>query len=422
LNPSAHALDRLARGSAAVVIAALLVLPLSLAPGPVRAAGPIGADWPMWHHDQAHSGVSPDTQIGASNVAGLALRWQADIAGSYTSPVVVYNASLDRTLVYVGNNNGTFSAYDAVTGDRVWYYKVPAPIQSSPAVDGNVVYFGANDHNLYALNATTGGFICRLDVGGLIDSSPVVADPDGGGKVVYLGDAGLSGSDDGGAFFAINAVDPNPAADCSVRWSYNSFGDPPGSQPLVGSWSPPAFGRDVNGRAVVVFGGSSPEGAVYALYAVTGTRIWRYQTQLFTMDQDVGAGPTLSAPGVNGFADGVAYVAGKDSILYAFDLTTGALIWTSSFRGGRHGATRSTAALVGRTLYVGNGVGPDVMAVDAVTGARVWTGFDSGTGEVISSPAVTGAPGDQVLFAGDTNGNLYGQSLATGALLWKYAT
>ena len=39
----------------------------------------------------------------------------------------------------------------------------------------------------------------------------------------------------------------------------------------------------------------------------------------------------------NGFADGVVYVTGKDKITYAFDLTTGALIWQHALVRGHGG-------------------------------------------------------------------------------------
>ena len=74
-------------------------------------------------------------------------------------------------------------------------------------------------------------------------------------------------------------------------------------------------------------GSSSPDCAVYALDARTGRQVWRFQTQIFSQDNDVGAGPTISPPGVNGFADGVAYVAGKNKVVHALNLRTGALIW-----------------------------------------------------------------------------------------------
>jgi outer membrane protein assembly factor BamB len=378
----------------------------------------------MFHGDPSHTGLSLDSLIGSSNAPQLTPSWQANIGVSYVSPAVVYRPSLGRTLVYVGSNNGTFAAYDAVTGARVWFYRAGAAIQSSPAVVNGVVYFGSNDHRLYALNADTGVLLCRFDAGAVIYSSPVIADPDGAGSVVYFGDSGLNGSDDGGHFWAINAVDPNPASDCGLRWTYGAFGDPPGSQPAVGAWSPPAFSVDVNGRPLVVFGGGSPEGAVYALDARDGSRIWRFKTETFATDHDVGAGPTISPPGVNGFADGVVYVAGKDAILYALNLRTGARIWEFRIRddGGAFGATRSTAALVGSTLYLGNGPNVTMYAVNAVTGQKVWSSSASGGAGVLASPVVTGAPGDRVLFVGDTSGKIWAHDLATGQVRWSYNT
>jgi hypothetical protein len=61
--------------------------------------------------------------------------------------------------------------------------------------------------------------------------------------------------------------------------------------------------------------------------------------------------------------------------------------------------------------------------VDAVTGAKVWSTEDHGlaTAEIVSSPAITGAPGDQVLLAADVAGKVYAFSLADGSLLWSYA-
>ena len=91
------------------------------------------------------------------------------------------------------------------------------------------------------------------------------------------------------------------------------------------------------------------------------------------MDNDVGAGPTISAPGVNGFANGIAYVAGKDRIVYALNLKTGQKRWEFSIRTDSPkagGATRSTASLLGNRLYVGYGKG--VYALNATTGAKVW--------------------------------------------------
>jgi outer membrane protein assembly factor BamB len=383
-------------------------------------------DWPMFHQNARHGGVSTETTIGSSTAPQLGLRWEANTgARSYTSPVVAYNAKLAKALVYVGNSAGDLSAYDARTGDRVWVYPTGAAIQSTPAVAAGTVYVGSGDHYLYALNAATGALVCRFLAGGVISSSPVVADPDGSGRVVYFGDNGLSGNDDGGREWAVNGVDPNAAANCTAKWSFSTWGEPAGTEPLVGSWSPPAFAKDATGRPLLVIGSSSPEGAVYALDARTGARVWRTPTRQ-EFDSDVGAGPTVSAPGTNGFPDGAVYVAGKDRVLYAMNLRTGAIIWQFDIAADSPAAedpTRSTAALVGKRVYLGYGDG--MYAVDAVTGKAaskpgLWK--TSSGAPILSSPAVSGASGDRVVLAGDVNGVVRGLDLLTGAERWSFDT
>jgi outer membrane protein assembly factor BamB len=392
-------------------------------------------DWPMWHYDPLHLGVSADSTIGAGNASGLGLDWAVNTgAPSYTTPVVYHSSALNKTLVYSANQLGSMSAYNAGTGDRQWVLQLGASIQSSPAVLNNVIYFGANDHKLYAVNASTGSVLCTYTSPGVISSSPVVVNPDGNGLVVYFGENGLLGSDDGGAEFAVNAVDPNSATDCSLKWTFDSFGNPPGSQPLAGSWSPPAFATDKNGRALVVFGGSSPDCEVYAVNALTGQLAWQFPTQKFSQDNDVGAGPTIAPPGVNGFADGVVYVAGKDRILYALNLRTGAEIWEFSIKNDQPqvgGATRSTAILYNNQLYVGYGDG--LLALDAVNGTKLWETqtvppAQWGTGnnpaaEVISSPAMTGSssPGGRALFFSDMFGKFRAVD-TSGTQLFNYST
>ena len=64
-------------------------------------------DWPMWHNDPFHLGVSADSTIGACNAAGLGLDWAVNTGStSYISPVVYHSPTLNKTLVYVANQNG----------------------------------------------------------------------------------------------------------------------------------------------------------------------------------------------------------------------------------------------------------------------------------------------------------------------------
>jgi outer membrane protein assembly factor BamB len=390
-------------------------------------------DWAMFRHDSSHLGISAETHLAASNSSSLKMRWSANTGNiSYSSPAIAYNASLGRSLVYVGNQSGVMTAYDSTTGAVVWSYTTPKiaglskEIESSPAVSNNVVYFGSGDYHEYAINATTGAFICTsVSTGGHIASSAVIANPDGLGDVVYFGDNGPSGGyprPDGGHEWAMNAVG-SPAGQCTTKWSFIDFGSPPGSQANIsGVYSAQAFAHLANGTPVVVFGTTDPDDAIYAVNATTGIRLWFFQTA-GGIDADVGAPPTISAPGVNGFGDGVVYETAKSAITYAVDLTTGAQIWAFDIRAGipvsgSGNPAQSGASLVGNAIYLGDGLG--LFSLNATTGALLWT--SPVTSGIISSPSISGAPGDQVIFVGDLAGVVHAFSLATGAALFQYST
>lgn len=59
--------------------------------GPIGAAGlttgaPATDTWPMFNHDPLHSGVSPDTAIGASTAPGLTKRWSQPLGSAHDQP------------------------------------------------------------------------------------------------------------------------------------------------------------------------------------------------------------------------------------------------------------------------------------------------------------------------------------------------
>jgi outer membrane protein assembly factor BamB len=382
-------------------------------------------DWPRLGRDATHSGVSAETQITAENAADLTVAFAGNLGHeSYASPVVAWAPTIAKRLVIAGTNAGTIMAFDTSTDRLVWNVQTGGSVVSTATVLDGVAYVGSNDGNLYALDLATGRVDCKYATGGQIQASPAVGDPDGSGTVVYFGDVGNSGGDDGGHFWAVNGVDPNGATDCSLKWSYNAFGSPPGTQPLVGSWSPPALTEDANGRSVVLFGSSSPEGAVYSLDAVTGQRVWRYLT-VPAFDGDVGGGITVSPPGTNGFAHGLAYFIGKDWIAYALDLTTGAVVWQFDVKAdspGLPGALRNTPAFDGRRVYFGYPAG--VYALDAKTGAKAWKTTDRGvtTAEVFSSPVLTGPAENRIIVVGDQGGTAWAFRASDGMKLWSHPT
>lgn len=160
------------------------------------------------------------------------------------------------------------------------------------------------------------------------------------------------------------------------------------------------------------FGTSNPDQSVYALNAVTGSRLWRYHTLQNGPDEDVGAGPTIGLPGANGFAHGSVYIDGKDGIEYALDLLTGKKIWQYTLGPGTGASVGvSEAALSGDTLVVCWDT--SVVALNATTGAVIWDVTEGGL--IQASPAVSGPPGDQIVFVGDVKGTEHALNLQNGA-------
>jgi outer membrane protein assembly factor BamB len=347
----------------------------------------------------------------------------------------------------VGNQEGDLSAFNAATGSLVWRYELPRRtatwqsknIEGTPTVStaNNAVYFGASDGYLYELNATTGALDCSFNTvsdgydGGHIASSALVengVDVNGvATDVAYFGDNGQSGAvvtgGNGGNEWAVN-VTPG-AQNCSLIWRIGPFplGMVPSGQLGSGSYNSPGSATLPNGTNVVIFGTTDPDDAVYAVNASTGAVVWRFQTAVGT-DTDVGAAPTISAPGVNGFADGVVYETGKDGDVYALNLVTGTAYWSYVLPGNH--PSQSAAALVGNTIYEGYGAttGGEI-ALNATTGAVIWN--NTSVPANISSPAVSGAAGDQVLLLGDLAGAatsnptpsaLWGLSLSSGAVVF----
>ena len=419
----------------------------------VSIPAPAGVnDWAAFHHDGGRSGVSSETFIGASNAPNLSVVWSEPTGPTcpcvaYSSPTVAYNPTLGESLVYVGNQEGDLSAFNAATGSLVWRYELPRRtaswqsknIEGTPTVvtANNAVYFGASDGYFYELNASTGAPDCSFNTvsdgydGGHIAASALVENGvDIGGvltDVAYFGDNGQSGAvvtgGNGGNEWAVN-VTPG-SYNCSLIWRIGPFplGKVPSGQLGSGSYTSPGWAMLPNKTNVVVFGTTDPDDAVYAVNAATGAVVWRFQTDVGT-DTDVGAAPTISAPGVNGFADGVVYETGKSGYVYALNLVTGAAYW-SYLLPGNH-PSQSAAALVGDTIYEGYGAttGGEI-ALNATTGAVVWD--NTSVPANISSPAVSGAAGNQVLLLGDLTGaatsgakasTLWGLSLANGSVLF----
>ena len=334
-----------------------------------------------------------------------------------SSPVVAWNAAVQKTLVFVGNDAGYLTAYDQTTGIPVWSVNLGGSVRSTSLVSGPYLWTApTTGGRAYKLNAATGATVCSAPIqnatGETVDASPVMATPPGGQPTVYFAENDTG--DSNGPVTAINA------ANCSV-----DFQSVPEPKPGVGGvWDLLSYGVSQTGEGLVFFGTADPDAAVYAIDAVTGLEVWRFQTfnpAPFTFD--VGAGLTVSPPGNNGFADGVVYFANKHGIMYAVDLTTGTEIWEYNF-GAQTGLSPAgsldTAALSGSSLVFGDTGG--VWDLNALNGTKLWYHSNGPFGEVDGAPAIIGPSGHQVVVASDLTGSMVVLSLADGSQFYTYQT
>jgi hypothetical protein len=155
-------------------------------------------DWPMFHHDPAHTGQADDTVEPP-----LELLWKYKTGDAvFSSPAVADG------VVYVGSWDADAHVYalDADSGALKWKYKTVDGVFSSPAVADGVVYVGSFDNSVYALDANSGAVKWKYKTGDYVSSSPAVAD-----GLVYVGSLDAH----------VYALDADSGA---VKWKYETGG------------------------------------------------------------------------------------------------------------------------------------------------------------------------------------------------------
>jgi eukaryotic-like serine/threonine-protein kinase len=343
----------------------------------------------LFRGDSAHTGATGDQAPRQFH----RVKWRLVTGGRIVSSPVI-----EQGVLYVGSDDGYVYAVDARNGQRIWKYRTGGPVSSTPAVAGATVYVVSYDGKVHAIDAKTGAPRWKFATGGerrfeakhlhgFQPAAQTVADPFDvflSSPLVVAGRVYV-GSGDGNIY----ALD---AASGELQWKF-ATGDVVHASP---AWA--------DGAIVV----GSWDSYLYALDARTGAERWRFHGG---EDPDIHNQVGFqSSPAI---VDGVVYVGCRDSNLYAIDAATGKERWR--FNNAGSWVVGSPAVTQGRVIFVTSDSALYIV-LDAATGKPV--ARQEGKAFMFASPTVAG----DVVLTGVMNGTLEARDLASGALLWTFAT
>ncbi|WP_255197111.1 PKD domain-containing protein [Halorarius litoreus] len=365
---------------------------------------PTTGAWPQFHYDTANGGYNASAVGPAGPVE---IEWKESASSLNPHAPVVWNGRLYNT------GDERLNAYNASTGQLEWgtdltptnheYFDDRFDLTSSATVVDGVAYVGAfwNDSS----TDTAYEIVYAVDATTGNELWNVSRPVDYGGFF----DDGLTVAEpkvtDGKIIVTSAPSDSvfvlDAGGDHAELWNDTLQDRNPGEV-----LAPPAVS---NGRVFVTQGwDSGGRGYIYAFNLTTGAYLW---SDYLGFNYD-GAAPTA--------ANGTVYVARDGDSTLAYDAATGTEQWSSSVDGyaGEESAPAVTESLVivgkGFTAQRAAGISGGVRAFDRDTGALVW--------EHNASDAVAGAPavaGTRVYF-GAYDGTVYGLDVATGSERWTY--
>jgi len=356
-------------------------------------SGPMDSPWPMYCHDNRHTGRSPYSTI--NNPYDEVWRFKTD-GWVEDSPII----DSDGTIYFGGEFNGLPCYIIAVypNGTLKWKYKTGDLILgSSPAIaEDGTIYIGSWDHYLYAINPD-GTRKWRFLSHDNIASSPAIGD-DG---TIYFGTMSPG--------YRIYAVNP----DGTEKWHYKTgdviTGDPAiadddtiyiGSQDdYLYAMNPNGTlkwryktGHHVRGPPSIADDGTIYIGSVdkhlHAVYP-NGTMRWKHY-----VGDEIATNPSIAE-------DGTIYGGGNK--LWAIN-PNGTRKWTFNLGSERHITASSPAICADGIIYFGTNIGEssggEIIAVNP-DGTERWRKMIAGDW-VDSSPSI-GEDGTVYIGSGDSN-------------------
>lgn len=279
----------------------------------------------------------------------MKMSWDSKmISNSGSHDAAKSSPAVDETGVYVGNDDGTFAAFNH-DGSVKWVFKIAnavAGIHATAALDDKLVYIGGYNGTLYALDKTRG-------------------------KVIWiheLSDSALGASPalfEDSVYVSVETAKPLNGYLSRIRrtdgktiWRSAFLGEQGHSSPTI----------DVDHRTL--FAGAN-NGHLFAFDLDTGLEKWKFQAQ----------GAIKSTPL---YRNGFVYFGSRGGYFYKLNAETGKLVWQTNLGDRIHS---SPAFVEGMDLLVVGSMNAKVNAINAMDGSIKWQ-YDNGIREIQASSTV----------------------------------
>ena len=447
---------------------------------------PQAGDWLTYNGSNSGNRYSPLSQIRASNVGSLKLKWVFPIPyfGLETTPLEADG------VMYVTGQNQVF-ALDARTGEALWRYSRPATLglvgdgrlgtNRGVAILGDKVFFETDNAHLVALDRATGKLVWETAMAP--EMTPAGKFHYGGTMAPLIVDdmviAGVAGADQGIRGF-VAAFKPGNGEQVWRHWTVPAKGEPgsetwKAGEPVTGGGSTWLTGSYDAATDTLYWATGNPfpddddrdrpgdnlyTNCVLALDAKTGKLEWYYQfTPHDVLDRDATEPNVLVDAVYKGAPSKLLLHADRNGLFYVLDRNTGEVLLGKPFlrrddwasRVGRDGKPEvsdprgcpSDAANWDATAYSPLTHLYYVIALEECTGEptgypeetgqRFLRALDIETGKIVWEVAQPGlaraktwsgvlATAGGVIFYGRPNGGFAAVDQRDGKALWEFPT
>lgn len=331
----------------------------------------------MFRGNENHTGVINTEPLKSSLERKFAFQTQGLIRST---------PAIEGEALYFGSADGNLYSLNKNNGEKKWSFQTNGSITSSPALTNNFVVISSRDKNIYAVDKQTGKLKWKYGMGEDIDlpwgfdnfvSSPLIVNNE-----IYVG------SGDGNLY--------KLSIDGNLIWKYKT---------QFRVRSTPAFNK-----GVVYFGDT--DGTMYALEANSGKLKWSYDTQGKNLNPDefgTDRKAIMSSPAIS---EGKITFGARDGFLYTLDEETGKFLW--QFEYPNISWVIGSPAVENNRVYVGTSDGRFFHCLDLTTGKEIW---NLNTGTIVWT---SGSIVKDMIYFGDSDGNVYGAKKENGELVFKY--